>query len=102
MEETLVANIAKQLRDELFQVGLNDITLDSILYSINLLIKLKELNIDAIAMTGWLDIYKGSDRLCYMYVKVNMKNNRKLYVDILSEDNIIYNNKVRKMKKYKN
>lgn len=102
MEETLVTNIAKQLRDELFQAGLNDITLDSILYSINLLIKLKELNIDAIAMTGWLDIYKDSDRICYMYVKVNMKNNRNLYVDILSGDNIIYNNKVRKMKKYKN
>lgn len=100
-EEQFIKEIALECRNSLFNRGIHDISTDSIVFSMQLLHVLVEYNIDAIAMTGWLEIGKNKHRVCYMYIKVNLKNGRRIYIDALSGEKVVYNNnKVRSMKKY--
>lgn len=100
-EKKLVNQLAIKNRNIVFNNGIYDLSRTSIEFSTSLLADLSEHGIKATGLTGWLKVPNKEDRIFIMYVMVKLKNKEVIYIDIFNGENVIYNEKMKSLKKNK-
>ena len=98
-ERKLVTSLAIKNRDYIFNKGIYDLSRTSIEFATLLLSDLSEHSVNAVGLTGWLKLPNKEDRVFIMYVKIKLKNKDTLYIDIFNGENIVYNEKMKSLKK---
>lgn len=98
-EKKLIHEVAVKHRDRVFNNGIDDLTTTSIDFSTGVMGELASYGIKSIGLTGWLKIPNYENRVFIMYVKIQLNNKKILYLDIFNGEDIIYEDKMKSLKK---